>query len=277
MKSYFRALRQVLRLARLVLLAGLVWVGVLAASRFGLITLPEALVGPSVTPAAAAVEAQKVIQNEMTAVKTHDRTLLEASETGPALETDQAAFANPAPLEAAEPFSIVQVAVPHQSGYPARFLAVASTQVGGKGIFGIYSFVKSNARSPWLSDFNVFTDAGQPRPIFRIDPQGWTNEPAQSAFLYTPDQAAQGYASYLGETWATVPATGTKFADGPYISSYRHDDQLFLQNTVHLKDQATGSYRPEQLTRTYQLTDGGGFVMSSQRVERQVIPPPEGA
>jgi hypothetical protein len=172
-KSYFRALRQVLRLARLVLLAGLVWVGVLAASRFGLITLPEALVGPSVTPAAAAVEAQKVIQNEMTAVKTHDRTLLEASETGPALETDQAAFANPAPLEAAEPFSIVQVAVPHQSGYPARFLAVASTQVGGKGIFGIYSFVKSNARSPWLSDFNVFTDAGQPRPIFRIDPQGW--------------------------------------------------------------------------------------------------------
>ena len=114
------------------------------------VTLPAALTaapsaGDVITPVAAAAVVRAAWDLRHQALADHDVPLMAAFETGPALEVDASRRRDPL-----GPANQVVVSVPHQTAFPAHFLAEVATTSDNAGWSAFLVFSRADAQSPWM-------------------------------------------------------------------------------------------------------------------------------
>jgi hypothetical protein len=228
-----------------------------------------------VTPAQAVVV---VRQNWTTGEKANlalDNSLQEANEAEPALAVDTYSFqseqATGRAQKVARPLNSVTALVPHQSGYPAQFLAEVTTvlidqnhpdQLTTTADRYLVEFGKASAAASWKAEAFAELAVGKDFPSFARDQGGYATLVATQdygGYGIAAGGLAQALADYLrAYEGGQKPAT---FAPGPFTDQNATQLQQHFSHMRDLGYQQTDSYNPLDYVRAYQAADRSALVM----------------
>jgi hypothetical protein len=162
--------------------------------------------GPSITPAQATGIAKEwgAIADRNGA--SWDAKGLARTESPPLLNADRPTYA--ANKAAGRPvssppyvFTDATVYVPHQTSFPAQFLAVITFSNGGAPSVSYVVFVKPSKSAPWRTPYQASFSSGVTQPAIALDKKGYASvvKAAEARKTLTTDPATLGaeYASYL--------------------------------------------------------------------------------
>ena len=237
-----------------------------------------------ISPAAAAqVVRDYWAVNERGAVS-QDVSVFAQVQTGALLDADRGVTqANRAlgfpGLTSARPLRRVTTFVPHQTGYPAQFLALLETvgaDVGGRltsqPVAFYDHFIRPSVKDRWKADFYVTVDLSRGIKL-AVDRDGYATAVAQSSTKYVvrPDQLATALIDY----WQSGLTTGSPI--GPFAPG-----NLTTNSVRSLRDHASTmsslGYRTETrflarpFVQAYQAADGDAVVIFVFEASEVVTP-----
>jgi hypothetical protein len=241
-----------------------------------------------VTPADATKAAEDYWVAAEVANTSLDATALEPFETGPLLEADRAGFERERaegipPPSADRPVRGVSVFVPHQSSYPAEFVARIETAAPSLDDQGrstmspetVYlHLVRSTARARWRADFGAIADPERPL-AFALDRQGYaaTVPVGQAGYAVRPDKMAEAMSDY--KSLSLHSGLTIQHLPGPFEDSRLTDLTLTRLGDYYLRHQRSGEriaidFTAGSFGKAYRATAGGAVVLFTLRDTRTV-------
>ncbi|MEA2645261.1 MAG: hypothetical protein QOE92_344 [Chloroflexota bacterium] len=189
--------------------------------------------------------------------------------------------ASPKPATTSTPDRVNKVLVPHQSSYPAHFLATETfnLQAGddkGKSLTELWIFTKQNTDVGWLATYQVTFSAGVSAPEFDLDKDGFLQAvPPDQLSKYSIDgqTLSAHFAQFANDTigGAATISFDAELAPSADLSSLLADRRKskvditakHLVDTVTWKDEGT-------VEPVYRLKDGRAF-MSFVNTENDIL------
>ena len=139
--------------------------------------------GDVLQPSQARAEAAALLPRFLRAWALEDSAAMKVVASPPVLSQEMSQFAQDAPTRTAPPdpeaytATEIKIAVPHQSAYPAHFVAVAIMRTPDYQPFLVYAeFTKAAAGTPSTIDRYISLDQNADVPALAVDSQGFAYE-----------------------------------------------------------------------------------------------------
>jgi hypothetical protein len=240
--------------------------------------------GDVITPSQAQAVADQLVPQFETAVENNDAAAMANVTVDPELTERTKAITDEAPRFTA-PSSLqtytanAEVAVPHQSGYPAVFAAIVTVSSRGHASTAVFcEFTKPSAQSSWRIDRLVDVVTGAAVPKFATDSRGYAytmpGDLVESLLAWTPTSLATAWSDDMSAVLQSGAVTAGSFAASWAATGFAH--QCYTSERTVGAQQYGESYAtlPGSTTGTvWRTADGGALLPFTVQYQEILLPP----
>jgi hypothetical protein len=262
-------------------LATLTVAGCAAIGAPGTVSFPS---GDVITPSQAEAVADHLVPQFETAVENNDAVAMASVTADPELaeRSNVVTYEAPrftAPSSPQTYTASADVAVPHQSGYPAGFAAIVTVGTRDHAPFVVFcEFTEPSAQSSWKIDrlVDVVTDAAVPK--FATDSHGYAyampGDLVQSLLGWTPTSLATAWSHEMSDVLQSGEVTAGSFATSWASTGFAHQFYASEQSVGAQQYGASYTTLPGSTTGTaWRTADGGVLLPFTVQYQEDLLPP----